>query len=80
MGRSERLTLDQALRSMTTNAAYVLGRKNEIGSLSAGKMAVFAVLDEDPYEIPIENLKDIPVHGTVFEGEVFEREVLRSGS
>jgi predicted amidohydrolase YtcJ len=38
-------------------------------------MAVFAVLDQDPYEIPIENLKDIPVHGTVFGGEV-----LRSGS
>lgn len=66
MGRSERLTLDQALRSITTNAAYVLAREDEIGSLRAGEMAVFAVLDEDPYEIPIENLNDIPAHGTVF--------------
>ena len=34
-------------------------------------MANFTVLDEDPYAVPPERLKDVPVWGTVFEGRVF---------
>jgi predicted amidohydrolase YtcJ len=33
-------------------------------------MADFAVLEQDPYEVGAKGLKDIPVWGTVFEGEV----------
>lgn len=72
MGASERLTLDQALQTITTNAAFVLGRENEIGTLRAGKYADFTVLDADPYDLPIDELKDIPVHGTVFEGKPYD--------
>ena len=72
MGASERLTLEQALATITTNAAFVLGRENEIGSLRAGKLADMTVLEADPFEEPIEDLKDIPIHGTVFEGRPFD--------
>lgn len=72
MAPEERLTLDQALRAITMDAAYVLGMENEIGSIRAGKKADFAVLEQDPYEIPVEELKDIPVWGTVFEGTPFQ--------
>ena len=51
------------------NAAYVFGLKHEIGSIRAGKKADFAVLEADPFETPPGDLKDIPVWGTVFEGE-----------
>ena len=71
MGPEERLTIDQAMRAITTDAAYVLGMEDEIGSLRAGKKADFTVLEQDPYEVPIETLKDIPIWGTVFEGQPF---------
>lgn len=72
MAPSERLTLDQALRAITIDAAFILGMESEIGSIRGGKMADFAVLDEDPYEVGAEKLKDIPVWGTVFEGVVHQ--------
>ncbi len=68
----ERLSLYQAMRAITYDAAYVLGMEHEVGSIRAGKMADFTVLRQDPFEEPVENLKDIPIWGTIFEGRPFE--------
>jgi len=68
MGASERLSLDKALRAITIEAAHVIGLEDEIGSISAGKKADFAVLEQDPYEVDVTSLKDIPIWGVVFEG------------
>ena len=46
----------------------------EIGSLRWGKKADFTILEEDPYAVPLEDLRDIPVWGTVFEGELYPLE------
>ena len=70
MSPEERLTLDQVLRAITIDAAYILNKENEIGSLRSGKLADMTVLEQDPYEVGVENLKDIKVWGTVFEGEI----------
>lgn len=66
----ERLTLDQAIRAITIDAAYMIGMENELGSIEAGKLADFAVLDKDPYEVGVKGLRAIKVWGTVFEGQV----------
>jgi predicted amidohydrolase YtcJ len=66
----ECLTLDQALRGITIDAAYGLHMDHEIGSIVAGKKADFTVLEDDPFELGIERLKDVRVAGTVFEGEL----------
>jgi hypothetical protein len=65
----ERVTLDAALRAITIDAAWILRKENDIGSIRAGKLADFAVLEADPYEVGITALKDIPVCGVVFEGQ-----------
>ena len=70
-GPEERLTLEQALRAITIDAAFVLGMEDEVGSIRAGKRADFTVLEADPFEEPVESLRDIPVWGTVFEGQPF---------
>ncbi|MFM1991053.1 MAG: N-substituted formamide deformylase [Pseudomonadota bacterium] len=67
-GPAECLTLDQALRGITIDAAWALGLEAEIGSIAAGKLADFAVLADDPFEFGVERLKDVRVAGTVFEG------------
>lgn len=68
---NERTSLDEPMRAITINAAYVLGREHEIGSIAQGKKADFTVLEADPYETPVEDLRDIPIWGTIFEGTPF---------
>lgn len=67
-GPEERLTVDEAMRAITIDAAYVLGMENEVGSLRSGKKADFTIVDQDPYEVDPMGLRDIAVLGTVFEG------------
>ena len=71
MGPEERISVHQALRAITIDAAFVLGMEDEVGSIRAGKKADFTVLETDPYEIDPHDLKDITIWGTVFEGEPF---------
>lgn len=68
LGPNERISVDQAMRAITIDAAYVLGQEARVGSIRAGKSADFTILDDDPYEVDPEKIRDIRVHGTVFEG------------
>jgi predicted amidohydrolase YtcJ len=68
---NERASLDAAVKAITINAAYMLGLEDEVGSLRWGKKADFTILDADPYDVGAEGLRDIPIWGTVFEGEKF---------
>ena len=76
----EQLTLEEALRGITIDAAFALHLDHEIGSIVAGKKADFTVLEDDPYELGVKRLKDVRVAGTVFEGEVHLREQALSSS
>ena len=67
----ERVSVETALRAITIDAAYSWRKEHEIGSIAPGKIANFTVLEEDPYAIPPERLKDIMIWGTVFEGRAF---------
>lgn len=71
---NECISVDAAMRAITINAAIVLGREDEIGSLRAGKKADFTVLEADPYDVAPETLDQIEIWGTVFEGKLFPLE------
>jgi predicted amidohydrolase YtcJ len=71
VGPGERIPLDAALRAITLDAAHLLRMEDEIGSIRPGKRADFTVLERDPYAVPIEQLAEIPIWGTVFEGEPY---------
>ena len=45
----EKLTLEQALRAFTLDAAYAAGQEQKLGTLEPGKWADFIVLDHDPF-------------------------------
>jgi len=70
-GPAERISVEQALRMITIDAAYTIGEDDKIGSITPGKFADFTVLDQDPYVTPITAIKDIPVWGTVVGGNVY---------
>lgn len=72
LGESERIAPADALRAVTLGAAQTLKLDDEIGSIEVGKRADFAVLHEDPLEVPPTALKDVRVWGTVLGGRVFE--------
>ena len=60
--------MDDALQAITLGAAYTLHLNHLVGSIEPGKFADFAILEEDPVEVPPERLKDVPVWGTVVGG------------
>ena len=55
-----------ALRAITIDAATVLGMQDEVGSIRAGKIADFTVIDRDPIEEGEDALRDANVIATVF--------------
>ena len=75
-GDEEKITVAEALWAITIGAAYTLHLDGEIGSIETGKHADFAVLDGDPTTCAPEDLKDIPVWGTVQGGRIFAAEAL----
>lgn len=66
----ERISAAEAFAMHTTTAAYVGFEENNKGTLEVGKLADIAVLAEDPFEVPPERIKDIPVEMTIVGGEV----------
>jgi predicted amidohydrolase YtcJ len=68
---TERLSRASALEAVTSGAARVIGRENEIGSIRSGKRADFVVLDADPMTVPGSELRDIKVLATVFAGAAY---------
>ena len=72
LGANERISVADALQAITLGAAYTLKLDHEIGSIESGKRADFCVLDDDPTEVPPEQLKDVRVWGTVQGGRVFQ--------
>lgn len=66
----EKINLLQAVRSFTIEAAYILGKEKEIGSLEIGKKADFIVLDQNIFEVDPEEIKNIHICDTYFEGDL----------
>jgi predicted amidohydrolase YtcJ len=73
-GPKQRCTVEQALRAFTLGSAYAEFAEDHKGSIEAGKLADFVVLDRDPRKVGAKAIKDIAVLRTVIGGEtVFEK-------
>ncbi len=70
-GPEHRLPVEEALRAVTIDAAQSLRLDGERGSIAPGKYATFTILEDDPFAVAPEAIKDIGVWGTVLEGRVF---------
>lgn len=74
LGADQRLTVMEALKAVTINAAYQYFEEDTKGSIEEGKVADFVILDKNPLEVDVKQLKTINVLQTIKEDNVvFER-------
>jgi predicted amidohydrolase YtcJ len=67
------LTLDQALRGITINAAHQMHQDAVTGSLERGKLADLIVLDRNLFEIPPDDISETRVLATMVGGRIVHR-------
>ena len=66
---SERITLADAIRGYTLNAAFAGHREKTEGSLEPGKLADLVVIDRDYLTVPEDQIRDIQPVMTIVEGK-----------
>ena len=78
LNEKEKITVEQALRAVTYDAAWQCHADQWVGSLEAGKMADYVILEEDPItrKNPV-GMRDIPVLETWVGGiMVYKKELI----
>jgi predicted amidohydrolase YtcJ len=68
--RQPGMSVADALRAMTINAAYTLRMEKLVGSLETGKLADMIVLDRNVFDIPAEDLANVKVEQTMVGGRI----------
>ncbi len=71
---NERITLDQALKAYTVDAAYVLGLEDRIGSLKVGKLADIVIIDKDLHQIAPKDISTTKIDLTMMNGKITFRD------
>jgi len=73
LGENEKVSVMQALRATTIDAAWQIFKEDSLGSIEKGKLADLVILDKNPIDDP-NNIKDIIVIKTIIDGvTVFDR-------
>ena len=66
LGEDERISVYDALKGVTINAAYSYFEETEKGSIEEGKKAQFVILDKNPLEVPIDEISNIKIVKTIY--------------
>lgn len=68
LGPEETITVDDAIRAVTINAAWQLFAEDRIGSTEVGKLADFVVLSDNPRSLDPRRWEDIEILETFIDG------------
>lgn len=69
-GANQRVTVSEAIAINTYNGAWASGEETLKGSITAGKLADYVVLADDPHTIDPEKIKDIQIVRTIAGGAI----------
>jgi len=69
-GANQRLGVSEAIAVNTYNGAWASGEEASKGSITAGKLADYVVLADDPHTVDVEKIKDIQIVRTVVGGTI----------
>jgi len=70
IGADEAITVDEAIKGVTINAAYQIFMDKKIGSLEVGKYADMVVASANPKEVAPDDLEKIEILQTYVEGKL----------
>lgn len=70
IGNDQKISVYEALKAVTVNAAYQYYEEGQKGSIKEGKRADFVVLDKSPLEVDPMEVKDITILKTIKDGKV----------
>ena len=68
IGQQEKISVLDALKGITINAAYQYGEERKKGSIKMGKRADFVILDRNPLNTPKLELNQIQILQTIKDG------------
>ncbi len=74
-GPNQKVTVDEALRIATVNGSYASYEERSKGTITAGKLADFVMLEKDPHDVTPDTIKDIRVVRTVVGGRTVHPEL-----
>lgn len=77
---AERLTLEEAVRAYTTDAAYQIRMEDIIGSIEVGKRADLIIIDRDIFDIPTDDIPGTNVLVTMMNGKIVHDEAVDPSS
>jgi predicted amidohydrolase YtcJ len=69
-GANQKISVSEAIAVNTYNGAWASGEEAIKGSISAGKLADYVVLADDPHTVDPEKIKDIQIVRTVVGGTI----------
>ena len=72
-GAGERLSAYEALQAMTTGPAWQAHDENRAGRLKVGLLGDLVVLDRNPLQVPVDQIRSIHVLETIKQGETIYR-------
>ena len=73
---SERLSMTEALKACTINAAYQLHLEDKLGSIEIGKYADIIVMDKNLYEVDTYDIHNVQVAMTIYNGEIVYNQLI----
>jgi predicted amidohydrolase YtcJ len=66
----ERLTVEEAMKTYTLNAAYASFDENKKGTVENGKLADLTILSDDLFNIPPDEIRKVSVDMTIVDGKI----------
>lgn len=70
LGEDEKVSVLEAIKAVTINAAYQYGEEEIRGSLKTGKKADLIIVDKNPLKVAKDELRNIKILKTIKDGKV----------
>jgi predicted amidohydrolase YtcJ len=70
---AQKISVEEALRAYTIDAAYSAFSEKSLGSIEPGKLADLVILERNLFEVPPSELDKTPIAATIVGGKVVYR-------
>lgn len=76
LGEEEKITVLEAIKAVTINAAYQYFEEDYKGSIKEGKLADLIIVDKNPLKVEKDDIRNIKVLETIKSGKTIMKAIL----